>query len=387
MGAGLLVVMFAVALMTGDRGGPETADAERPSPTPWAPTPWPDEALAALAASQGPPPATCEPPEAQDLRLVDAAELAAEGLEPAGRVLISGHCPLYVANRVDRAVVWVGGGGLLHFDSQADRRLMTASRCCAQALLTVGGVNYQFSGSSWSGQDAWMTPSFSVIDPDLARIGATDPTGAYLTLTLRGATPTPGRAHHRVAFASDGQMFIDPAPVSGDIVANHLTGEVIDVTDLGPAMPLRVEVGTGAVRTGCWQEHGVCNVYLDGVGGAREGDVGTFNPPVMPAPSDGVLSCVRLDGEFWSLDGPALAYELSNGNLMLRIGAFGGAWEAWGDCPPRDVRRGEEIPVWTYTYIEAFVGGEPRSIVSTRDGRLFVGDVELELGCPCEGRR
>jgi hypothetical protein len=169
-------------------------------------------------------------------------------------------------------------------------------------------------------------------------------------------------------------------------VVNGLTGEAIDVSDFGPGMALGVEVATGSLRTDCWAEDGVCRVYLDGVRGAREGEAGLFNPSTLLAPFDGVLSCVRVDGEFWNIAGPALAYELSNGNFTLRFGAFGGAWQAWEDCQPRDVRRGEAFPVWTYTYIEAFVGGEPRSIVSTRDGRLYVGDVELELGCPCEPR-
>jgi DNA-binding CsgD family transcriptional regulator len=380
--ASVLVVALAVAL-SGGEPGPAAPEAVLGA----SPTPWPEEALEALAASQGRAPDSCEPPRMRDLRLVDGAELLAEGLAPAGRVIIDGHCPLYVANRVDRAVVWVGGGGLLHIDRRGDQRLTNADPCCAGAVISSGGVSYRLSASGWDGERDGRWKTFSGLSASLARIEMTDSDGAYLTLTLRETTPTPGRLRHRVAIASDGQVFIDPAPVPGGLVVNGLTGEAIDVGNFGTGMPLNVEVGTGAVRTDCWEEDGVCRVYLDGVRGAREGNVGVFNPSTLLAPFDGVLNCVRVDGEFWSIDGPARAYELSNGNLTLRFGAFGGAWEEWEDCEPRDVRRGQAFPVWTYTYVEASVGGEPRSIVSTRDGRLHVGDVQLTLGCPCEPRK
>jgi DNA-binding CsgD family transcriptional regulator len=384
-GAGVATVAMLLALVAAlSDGEPGPASPEASAGA--TPTPRPDEALEALAASQGPPPATCEPPEAQDLRIVDPSELAALGLLAAGRVIIDGHCPLYVANRADRAVVWAGGGGLLHIDLQTDGRLMSADGCCAQALLPLVGVNYHLSGSGWSelNAQASMTGSFTKLDQELARIESIDPNGAYVILTLREATPTPNRLGHRVAIASDGQMFIDPLPLAGDVVTNGLTGETIDVSGFGPGMPLSVEVGTGAVRTDCWEKDGICRVYLDGLRGTR--DVDLFNPSTVLAPFDGVLNCVRVDGEFFSIDGPALAYELSSGPLVLRFGAFGGAWEEWEACKPRDLRRGQDIPVWTYTYVEAYVDGEPRSIVSTRDGRLFVGHVALELGCPCEPR-
>ena len=195
-----------------------------------------------------------------------------------------------------------------------------------------------------------------------------------------------GRPAHRLAVASDGQVFIEPGAVPRDLVMNHLTGEEIDVSDLGPGIPPRAQVSTESVRTDCWEEHGVCNVYLDGVRGARDGDVGIFNPPVMLAPYDATLTCVEDDGG-WSIDGPALAYELSNGPVTLRIGALGGAWEEYEDCQPRQVARGQELEVWPYTYIEAWEGTKPVSVVASRDGWLYIGDVELTLDCPCEMRK
>jgi DNA-binding CsgD family transcriptional regulator len=390
--AGLVAVAVGLAMLIGawDRD-PEAADAGKASPTstPWQPTQWPEEALETLAAQQGPPPPTCEPPQSQDLRLVDASELAAQGLKPAGRVLVAGHCPLYVANRADRSLVWLAGGGLLRLAQADGWRLVQwypagyyASVLDDEYYLTAHNAPSPGAGPS-------LADAFNFIDSSTTGVRPVFNDGTYLMMRVRGATPTPGRADHRVAFSSDGQMFIDPAPLSGDVILNGLTGEEIDV-NRGPSPELQVRaanVATASLRTDCWEEHGVCNVYLDGVRGAREGDTGVFNPPVMLAPFDGVLSCVADEKGAWNIDGPALAYELSNGPLRLRFGGLGGYAEEHEDCQPRDVRRGQEIEVWTYTYIEAFVSGEPVSAVSTRDGRLFVGEVELELDCPCEMRK
>ena len=369
--AGVALLAMVVALTGGKPGPPEPEAALGASPTPW-----PEEALEALAAQQGPAPATCEPAEAQDLRLVDAGELLAQGLEPAGRVIVSGHCPLYVANRVDRSVVWVGGGGVLHLDEAEGWRMVNLS----QFVREDGYQLAAYFGSP--GDGPYGDPVLRYTNASITFVRPVLSGGSYLMLSLSAATPTPGRLRHRVAFASDGQMFVDARPLSRETVLNDLTGEEIDVSHLGQDNAMRIRVSEANARTDCWEEYGVCKVYLDGVG--AKGD-GVFNPPTMLAPFDGVLSCVQAEGG-WSGDGPALAYELSNGPTRIRIGAFGGHAEAYEDCQPRDVRRGQELDVWVYTYLEAFVGAEPISLVSTRDGRLFVGEVDLKLICPCEPR-
>ena len=385
-GIGLAAAVVAVSILAG--GSPEAselADGPPPTATPRpSPTPWPDEALEALAASQSAPPANCEPPEAQDMRIVTAADLLAEGLEPAGRVVVAPYCPLYVANRADRTVLWVGGGGIIHFDSAGGHRLMSVDRCCMAGFLSVGGFTYHVSGYGYeAGSRLPFREGFAPIDASNGRVGSATSTGSYLMLSAREGGAGVG-AVHRLAVSTDGWAFIDPEPEDTDTVLNDLTGEKIDLSALTPIGSVR-SGNTGVVSTDCWAEEAVCSVYLDGLGG--EG-AGVFNPASLPAPVDGVLRCVSLDGAYWSIDGPALGYELDAGDFRLVISAFGGYWEEWdGGCPSRDVAAGEELDAWVYTRIEAFAAdGTPISIVSTRGGRLFVGEVELLLDCPCEYR-
>jgi hypothetical protein len=115
--AGLTALAVVVAVTSGG-GGPATPEAALGA----TPTPWPEEALEALAASQGPAPATCEPPEMQDLRLVDASELLAEGLEPAGRVISTGtaRC-MWRTGRTGRLSGWA------------------AAACCTSTGSRTGG--------------------------------------------------------------------------------------------------------------------------------------------------------------------------------------------------------------------------------------------------------
>jgi DNA-binding CsgD family transcriptional regulator len=137
----LLAAGVALILVVGkDNGAPDlpgvvlsTTVAERPSVLSYTPvvaptaTPWPEDAVEALA-KQDEPPSSCEPPERQDLRIVSADELRAQGLVDLGRVVFVGHCPLYVANRADRAVVWMGGGGYVKADFSRGRGV---GPCCS----------------------------------------------------------------------------------------------------------------------------------------------------------------------------------------------------------------------------------------------------------------
>jgi hypothetical protein len=263
---------------------------------------------------------------------------------------------------------------------------MSAYGRYAYANLSLGAVSYRLTG--WSA--SWEINGFETLEGSIAQIERTSEDGAYLMFEMRewpASTPNSLGPAHRIAFSSDGQMFLDRRPFSQDNVINDLTGEAIDVsgiTALGRVRP----GNTGSVRTDCRASAGVCNVLLDGLGG--EG-AGIFNPAALPVPVDGVLRCVPVDPGSVSLaghEGAALAYELDAGEFRLQISAFGGYWEAWEEeCPERQVAAGEDIDVWVYTYIRAFAAdGTPLSIVSTRDGRLFVGEVYLKLDCPCEPR-
>ena len=122
--------------------------------------------------------------------------------------------------------------------------------------------------------------------------------------------------------------------------------------------------------TGCHDTTHVCEVALPAI-----------SQP-LSLPVGGVLSCVPV----MSAGVERLAYELDSGGYVLRLSPSGGYGLAWdGGCPSRQVAAGEEIPVWTYTRIEAFTTDAlPISLVVTRNGHLYVGDVSLEFGCPCQ---
>jgi hypothetical protein len=361
-------VALAVGLIFRPGGGDEAkapalvSSTSGPSPTA---TPWPVEAVEALA-KQDEAPATCEPPERQDLRIVSADELRAQGLIDLGRVVFVGHCPLYVANRADRTVAWLGGGGYVKVDFSRGRGF---GACCSYGRISYGDQEYSvnlYAPTLVGGQFRGLI----LRDSGLVEVMRAYENGTYVMLDLREWVPTsPGAISvgpaHRVALSANGHLFLDPKPLSGSTATNWVTGESIDVsilTRIG-SLPL---INGGPIRNDCYAQDGVCSVQYD-------------NGPLLAAPIAGELRCVD--------DGGGIAFDLDSGSLRLRFTTFGGYKFVPADCRDRRVAAGEPLPGATYVGIKAFAAdGSPLSLVVTRDGRLFAGQVKLQLGCPCEPR-
>jgi DNA-binding CsgD family transcriptional regulator len=335
-----------------------------PVPTAVPPTPWPEEAVAALA-EQDKAPENCEPPEKQDLRLVTEGELTAQGLVDLGRVVFTGQCPLYVANRADRIVAWLGGGGYVSADFSRERGF---GPCCSYGYFHFGGQEYELLVYS-----PVPTDPFGALEQStggLLKVNPVEGDGSFLMLEAREwveASPGPVSVgpEHRSAVSSDGHLFVDPTTLPGSSATNWLTGEAIDVSGLTHigSLPL---IDSKPIRNDCYANEGVCSVQYD-------------NGPAIPSPLGGVLRCVR--------DGSEDGFELDTGSLRLRLSSFGGYKFASSDCTERPILRGDLLPSATYFSIEAFApDGSPLSLVVTRDGSLYVGDVKLQVGCPCEPR-
>jgi hypothetical protein len=121
-----------------------------------------------------------------------------------------------------------------------------------------------------------------------------------------------------------------------------------------------------AIRNDCYQRD-LCSVQYDN-GGA------------IPSPVAGTLRC-RTDGR------GDLGYALESGRIVLHLEAGGGHDFESRECDVREVAAGEPLPRAEYLGIEAYgTDGSPLSLVVTRDGEMYVGDVKLEIGCPCEPR-
>jgi hypothetical protein len=170
-------------------------------------------------------------------------------------------------------------------------------------------------------------------------------------------------ARHRLAFTSDGEMFIDPEPIPDGLAVNWLTGEDIDVSGMVEVGRLVPTYGGDNVRTDCSP---ICAIYYQpGQEGVR-------------APTDGTLQCIDEDGD--------RTFAFDSDKLHLRLRGFGGASFS-ASCEERQVAAGDRLPTATYTMVKAVdADGLPLSLVATRDGRLFVGVIELQFGCPCDGR-
>ncbi len=60
--------------------------------------------------------------------------------------------------------------------------------------------------------------------------------------------------------------------------------------------------------------------------------------------------------------------------------------ESFPDCVPAVYKAGEktEVRLVGWSYVTATTrAGDPVSIVTTPDGRFYVGGIEPRIGCPC----
>jgi len=324
------------------------------------------------------PPPPCDTQLPTDFREVTSAELGNQGFIEFGQILQPRSCPLRVANRDDQAFVWMADGGEIDMTS-ASLHLITAFGDFyrgSNAPLSDLGFYYQGeqfrlmisvqeeSRILWFGEETSIRVTYDRRALELTRLNES---GAYLNVQLDGEVT----GARRVLMDSQGGLFFATNPLPGSMVTNWLTGEAIDTTGMIKAG--RVAPGRrGAVRTDCLPETAVCKVQLDEV------------KPLMPSPLAGILRCIPV----LSASRERLAYELETGHFRLRIVPFAGEGLDWqGGCQTRQVDAGDDLEVWQSTYIDAFAaGGSQISVVSSRDGQLYVGQVELRLRCPCAPR-
>jgi hypothetical protein len=124
-----------------------------------------------------------------------------------------------------------------------------------------------------------------------------------------------------------------------------------------------------AIRNDCYPDQGVCGVQYD-YGSA------------LPAPFGGILRCFQDErgDDYYVLEG-------SNLSLRLHVSRFGGGRFSSDECVVREIEAGETLPGGRSTGLWAFAAdGSPLSLVVTHDGNLYVGELDLQFGCPCEPR-
>jgi hypothetical protein len=303
--------------------------------------------------------------------------LRAQGLVDLGRLVFVGHCPLYVANRPDRSVIWLGGGGYVRLDTTrgkvtgplAAQGILTSARGILESerqeyMLTAYVVNSRLT-------DWGLGLGLQRVNQGLLKLDRIEAEGGFLMLHLSSWVPeSPGPISlgppRRAALSSEGRLFVDPGEIPASTAVNWLTGEPIDVsgmTRLG-RLPL---VDDRPIRNDCYPEEFVCSVQLDGKRG-------------LTALFDGSIRCVEGDrGDF---------VEVESESLGLRIELYTiGGYDFDEDCREGLVEAGDLLPSAVYTGLRGFgLDGLRRPLVVTRDGDLYVGSDQLRFGCPCEPR-
>jgi len=312
------------------------------------------------------PPSTCEPPQRQDLRLVTPSELVAQGLEPAGHLIRTTHCPMYVANRVDRAVAWVAGAGELAVARTPGWRVENArSGFVVLAYDDEGTERYvQATGTP---QDIlgrnFVASAFT--RNSAVKIGSLGNLGGHVVFSvIRGRGQT---EQARIALASNGEVFIDSRPVAREVVHNGITGETLDMSRLAQIGRLGVAEGRNVPVTECSVERSVCAVtYIAGSTG-------------LSSPVAGRLRCLEPELRA-SSNVPEYVVDAERYSLRLRSVGFAVA----PDCNAREVAVGDNLPVPGSVIVFALrPDGSLQSVVAAGDGTLYVGEVQLRLGCPC----
>lgn len=349
----------AIALPSGDHTPSGPSFEERRAGTATA---------AAASFMEAPPPSTCEPPRRGDLRLVTPAELASQGLQRAGHLVRTTHCPLYVANRADRAVAWLAGAGELATDRTEGWRVANARRGVVvfnytaqprELLVQVTSDPPDALGRNLAG--AGFFPE------SVVKLGSLSGTGSNLTFAvLSGRGESEQR---RIALASNGEVFIDPRPVPREWALNALTGERIDVSVLSPAGRLSFP-GQASPRTEC---RGVCAVAL------------SVPAAGLTAPVDGQLRCRDGADLVWARGG--VEYEIDAGDYRLRLRPVGAVLTACGSATAEEaVTAGTLIPSLRVGMLWLFAlraDGTLQSLVAAGDGALYVGEAPPSAGCPC----
>ena len=314
-----------------------------------------------------------------DFQRVSPKELQSEGFVQLGQVIEPYACPLRVANRADQAFVWLADGAEVSL-AKAGLHIVTDFGEYQGSNQPLSDLGFYYEGEQfrllvtvqeenqmlWPGDKSTLNVAYDPSEEVIHLVPVAD-SGAYLNFQLVGEQSGP----RRVLVDSKGEIFFAPAPLSGDLVTNWLTGKVVSTNEMEPAGHLVSIKAARTARTDC-MEGSLCQVYLDGVAG------------VLQAPLAGTLRCVPI----MSAGRERTAYELDAGWVKLGIVPYAGQGSDWvGGCKDQSVSQGDDINAWPFTYISALEpDGTPESIVSSRDGQLFVGLVQPDFACPCAPR-
>ena len=349
------VLVYLLALSAGTRSGGE----EQPTGADVG------DALTPAAQVEDPGrPATCEPPEQLDLRIVEPEELAGQGLVSAGPLLDSKYCPIYVANRSDRSFVWVGGNASIDLTKPPPGWRIGGSSDIGVSLAQGAGdplLEVVAVGLRKPLSEAGMATNDDKAEAITLR---TDGEGGYLMLLLQQFGN-----FRRVALASNGELFLDPQLPPADAVVNRVTGEEIDVAEARrlARLPAGVEQGQPQAITKCSDE--ICHVQYSSV------------PAGMGAPIDGRIVCP----EPGAAPGLRWEFDLKGEDLTLHFRTIDpNRPPAEWVCESGDVAAGDPLPVSNIVFIRAMQpDGSPTSILSSYEGTLYTGDIDLRLPCPC----
>jgi DNA-binding CsgD family transcriptional regulator len=342
-----------------------------------------------IAAGPAPP---CDTPPPGGFRPVTTEELRAEGLVELGRVIEPQTCPLQVSNRHDLALFWLADGG--EVDPSEAGMYGFPGALMFRHERELFRASMIFSDS--------LDPAEYLEDPieivveyrDRARLYRKGSQAAFGRISLEGIDS--GR--RRVAITSDGTLFFEPGPLPEDLATNSVTGEALDVSGMTLLGQLQFTSlpTTAEAWTRCPLTTGICNVELPYILESLKLPVGGVLSSVpVPSAQEKFLGVPRED---------VLGYELDTGEYVLRFSSpDGGYTRVWdGSCPdrrdlgahdgcspgPLAVAAGDEFHTWTLTSVDAFTpDGKQVSLLITRAGDLYVGDLTLEIGCPCRNAR
>jgi hypothetical protein len=245
---------------------------------------------------------------------VEAADLASQGLVPLGWSISAPDCPIFVANRDDRAYVRFGGAG--------------AALKVSKQQGSVSIPDLDFTGTAEvNGQD------FSVV---LIRDDAHTYQGPGIELAI---SATDGSGYpRRVAADSSGSIWISIDPLLQDAVVDERTGNLLDITQAQRLVRLLPDG-----RPANWAHP----IFYDTWCAEAEPCEVSFRPWSTPlrAPVAGTLSCRPVEDERRpGGNGQARVLELDAGDftLVFREEYTSAYAPLQVDCPPpRQVQAGE----------------------------------------------
>jgi DNA-binding CsgD family transcriptional regulator len=323
-------------------------------------------------------PGTCEPPEQLDLGIVPPQQLVGEGLVRIGQLITPLHCPVYAANRIDRAFAWLGGEGVVEFEGLEGWQFQGASDVGLGFQQGLPSPDHQLLEVIAVGLNSRLAERGFNVDETrgVAVTRRTHGEGAYLLVAMQDS------GFHRVALASTGELFVDPRPAEADLVVNQETGERIDISRMREVGRLPVEERpTTECRGGgpCLVRAIVRNAGLPAPVEGRL--VCPAEGSLVPATRDFELDSGEFVLAFRSIDPNATGPPRSGVRPVTTPASTPDDWV----CEESDLAAGDRLPVHEDLAILEVSArapdGSPLSAVAAYDGTLYVGTVTLSHPC------